>query len=442
MALFKIRRGLQASYDALTSYNDGHLYVCTDTGNVYAATSDTNSVQLCINAKTLNGKEKFVEVVTTGTVNGTILVDGVSVPVAGLKSAAFTEASEYATAAQGAKADSAVQPGVLSSTLESYLLKADKYNDSEVRGLISDNAEAIEGLQETVKNIQENAYDDTELKNLINSVKETAEAAPTVTEVDGQIDTKIAALNLATTYEPIGEAQRVVNALNLATTYATKEESAQVLVDAKAYTDEMKDTILGGEGLKETFDTLLEIQNWIEGDGVNATELAEAIAKETKDREDADKAINEEIAKCAKSADLGDLAGKDEADLNLGQYAKSADISEDIAKGVAAKESIDANKATWDKAGTAVQPGQLGDLASKNESSLNLGQYAKSVDLGDLAAKDEADLDLKELAHKTEADLGLGELAKMDLSELGLDNYVKSADLATVLVDLMGWGSF
>lgn len=159
--------------------------------------------------------------------------------------------------------------------------------------------------------------DISSLESRMTAVEKVADDAQTAEEVSNAINTEIAKLNISTTY-------------------ATKAESEQVLVDAKAYTDEMKDTILGGEGLKETFDTLLEIQNWIEGDGVNATELAEAIAKETKDREDADKAINEEIAKCAKSADLGDLAGQDLEDLNLGQYAKSADISEDISKGVTA----------------------------------------------------------------------------------------------------------
>lgn len=48
-----------------------------------------------------------VQEVVTGVTNGTIKVDGVEVAVAGLKSAAFTEASDYATAAQGTKADEA-----------------------------------------------------------------------------------------------------------------------------------------------------------------------------------------------------------------------------------------------------------------------------------------------------------------------------------------------
>lgn len=51
-----------------------------------------------------------------------------------------------------------------------------------------------------------------------------------------------------------------------------------ILAQAKAYTDNIKKSILG-EGIKDTFDTLVEIQTWIEGDGVNATELAAEMAK-------------------------------------------------------------------------------------------------------------------------------------------------------------------
>lgn len=50
-----------------------------------------------------------IQKVITGTANGTISVDGKDVAVKGLGSAAYTEASAYATAAQGAKADTAVQ---------------------------------------------------------------------------------------------------------------------------------------------------------------------------------------------------------------------------------------------------------------------------------------------------------------------------------------------
>lgn len=44
-----------------------------------------------------------------GTANGTVKFNGTDVPVHGLKSAAYTEASDYATSEQGALADSALQ---------------------------------------------------------------------------------------------------------------------------------------------------------------------------------------------------------------------------------------------------------------------------------------------------------------------------------------------
>ena len=63
-----------------------------------------------------------------------------------------------------------------------------------------------------------------------------------------------------------------------------KTAEVQALTDAKAYTDQIKKEILTGEStdvLQETYDTLLEISNWINGDGVNTTELTDAIASES-----------------------------------------------------------------------------------------------------------------------------------------------------------------
>lgn len=64
--------------------------------------------------------------------------------------------------------------------------------------------------------------------------------------------------------------------------------------EATAAAEAMKDAILG-EGISETFDTLKEIQTWIEGDGVNATELTEAIAGEAAIREQADTELGNRI---------------------------------------------------------------------------------------------------------------------------------------------------
>ena len=54
-----------------------------------------------------------VQEIATGSANGTISVDGSDVAVKGLGSAAYTASTAYATAAQGGKADTAVQPGDL-----------------------------------------------------------------------------------------------------------------------------------------------------------------------------------------------------------------------------------------------------------------------------------------------------------------------------------------
>lgn len=71
---------------------------------------------------------------------------------------------------------------------------------------------------------------------------------------------------------------------NLSIEKARAEQAeANVLGEAKAYTDAAKKAILTGEStaeLKEAYDTLVEIQAWIEGDGVNTTELTTAIADE------------------------------------------------------------------------------------------------------------------------------------------------------------------
>lgn len=64
--------------------------------------------------------------------------------------------------------------------------------------------------------------------------------------------------------------------------------------EAAAAAEAMKNAILG-EGVSETFDTLKEIQTWIEGDGVNATELTEAIAGEAALREQADTALGNRV---------------------------------------------------------------------------------------------------------------------------------------------------
>lgn len=81
------------------------------TGDTYvSATVSGNKVTVGATTELTNAITKAnsaVQTIATGSANGTIAVDGNDVAVNGLKSAAYTEASAYATAEQGTKADNA-----------------------------------------------------------------------------------------------------------------------------------------------------------------------------------------------------------------------------------------------------------------------------------------------------------------------------------------------
>ena len=69
-----------------------------------------------------------------GTANGTVKFNGTDVPVHGLKSAAYTDASDYATAAQGGKADTALQKADITTGSANGTISVDG-DDVTVKGL-------------------------------------------------------------------------------------------------------------------------------------------------------------------------------------------------------------------------------------------------------------------------------------------------------------------
>ena len=90
----------------------GHKHVAADITDF--ATSVDERIKLekvKVNGTELNITDKAVDVlIAEGSENGTISVNNANVKVHGLGSAAYTESSAYATAAQGALADTALQP--------------------------------------------------------------------------------------------------------------------------------------------------------------------------------------------------------------------------------------------------------------------------------------------------------------------------------------------
>lgn len=80
--------------------------------------------------------------------------------------------------------------------------------------------------------------------------------------------------------------------------YATKAYVDEEVGAVATVANEAKnriDTFLDTEGVADTVDSLHDIKAWMEGEGVNATELTEAIAAEAKLRKDADDALDGRI---------------------------------------------------------------------------------------------------------------------------------------------------
>ena len=106
----------------------------------------------------------------------------------------------------------------------------------------------------------------------LNGVKATAEAATTVEEVDAQIDAKITALNLGTTYEPIGAETRakayadgLITDANLAQ-YTTEQEVKDIV-----------DGVIAGAVDGDTITGLANLVEYLNTHGTEAKEMGAAI---------------------------------------------------------------------------------------------------------------------------------------------------------------------
>ena len=86
----------------------------------YLTEADIKLEGIQANGKDLTITNKKVNI-ATGATNGTIAVNGTDVAVKGLGSAAYTASTAYATAAQGGKADTALQPADIEAITTDYI---------------------------------------------------------------------------------------------------------------------------------------------------------------------------------------------------------------------------------------------------------------------------------------------------------------------------------
>lgn len=215
----------------------------------------------------------------------------------------------------------------------------------EIKDLIArENIETLDGLiaalAAKVDVLEKSGYDDTEVRGLITALQQAAESLQN---------------NKADKTQVAADIKTAVDAEAAIARAAEKE-----LADDIAEIDALLNTIDKDDAIT----SLKELALWVEEHGADAAEMSAAITKNTEDiakeakaREDADKAIDERLD--AIEAELGDGEGS---------------VTEQIAD--AKDAAITAAKGYTD------------------------GEINK---LGDLAKKNEADLDLKALAHKDSA---------------------------------------
>ena len=205
-------------------------------------------------------------------------------------------------------------------TLRTALTTLEGKHDSEIKT-----------INDTIKNIQENAYDDTELQKLIAALQNgKADKTQVATDIESAVAAE-AEIARAAEKANADEITRIDNALKA----AIENE---------------------GAGL----DSIKELATWIEEHGPEAENMSKAISKNAEDIAALDKAY-----KAADEAIDGRL-DVIEAVLGDGENSVADQIAD--AKG----EAIEAAKDYTDE-----EIGKLGDLAKKNEAELGLGALAK-----------------------------------------------------------------
>lgn len=133
------------------------------------------------------------------------------------------------------------------------------------------------------------------------------------------------------------------------------------------------DIFLDGEGVAQVVDTLSDIKAWMEGDGVNATELAESIAAEKKLREEADASL------------AADMDEKDASVLEAAKAEAKAQAAQAVADAkAAAAESLKNyyTKAEVDASIAGAKAAAVKDASAYTDAqiaALKIGDYAKTT---------------------------------------------------------------
>ena len=220
----------------------------------------------------------------------------------------------------GAKAEAAL----LANGARTY---AEKYTDLALQGLTNE-VSSTAGEKVVVSVNQTNgkvdavtvSLNDIASANELLGVKATAEAAQTSAQVSTAITNAINALDATVSDEHDPNVKVSVTETDGKLTGVTVTTADIASAATLSALQGRVEAFLDGNKVEGTVDTLHEIQNWMNGEGVVATELTAAIAAEAKLREEADAALAESVANAITTA-AGDATTKaDTAEANAKLY--------------------------------------------------------------------------------------------------------------------------
>lgn len=333
----------------------------------------------------------------------------------------------------------AVNSGITSAKVAAYDAYADGKEDAGVA------AELVSAAK-------------TDLEGQISAVSAVAEAAQTEQEVSDAIDAKITALNLATTYEPIGEAQRVVDALKLGETYEPIGAETRATNAAKSYTNaqieaanlaqytteqevkDIVDAVVAGAVEGDTLTGLANLVEYLNTHGAEAKDMAAAIdVLEGKVEVIEDKPAYSILASDISNwnAEIGAKAlaesktttAEVKAQIEAYGYATEADLT--IAEGKIS--TLENNSATKTELGN-VDAKFANYTTTEAQSVIDAAQDAKIKAIADdyLKAADIANFETKENVKKVADDLA----AYVDSNDKALAGVKATADAAAVKTEV------
>ncbi len=214
----------------------------------------------------------------------------------------------------------------------------------------------------------------------LNGVKATAEAATTVEEVDAQIDAKITALNLGTTYEPVGAEDRAKAYVDQKFTDA---DLAQYTTEAEVKS--IVDGVIAGAADSETYNSLSKLVDYIDTHGGEATEMAQAIETLEGDV----KGLKEAPAAGIKASDIEAWNGEIGAKAIAESKTTTAEVKTQIeAYGYATTEYADTAASNAQTAAEATAAGAL--ATARTEITAEIDADVKALADGQVKTNTEA----------------------------------------------------